>query len=138
MGQRRREYLAHHLRPPGLQIAAAMLGHGAARRVAGERRAVLVGPDATQLPETLWKVLHRLGLRAVPQWSSRLVASVHWTLATTAAPSPVAGAVNGRCTDISKRRVEEASRAVLGYGAGVDPRRFEGVCVRKSDQNAVH
>src|SRR5918997_2898060 len=109
MAQPRREYLAHHLRSPGLQIAAALRCNGAARRVLGQRGEVLVGPEATQLPETLWKVLHRLGLRAVARPSPRVAASVHWTLATKGPPSPVADAVNGRCTDISKRRVQAAS-----------------------------
>jgi hypothetical protein len=76
--------------------------------------------------------------RAASRSSSRVAASVHWTLSTKAPPSPLALAVKGGCTDISKRRLEAASRAVLGYGAGVDPRRFEGACVRKSDENGVH
>jgi hypothetical protein len=138
MPQPRSEYLAYHLRPPGLQIAAALRGGGAARRALGERREVLVGPEPTLLPETLWKVLHRLGLRAVARPSPRVAATVHWVLPTKAPPSAVPGAVNGRCTDISKRRVEAASQAALGYGAGVDPQRFEGECVRKSDENGLH
>jgi hypothetical protein len=136
--QPRREYLAHHLRPPGAQITAAVHARAALRRLAGERREVLVGPERLQLPETLYKVLRLLGVRAVAASTERTVTAVHWTLATHAPPSPVSGAVNGGCIDISKRRVEAASRATLGYDAGVDPEDHDGWCVRKGDANALH
>ena len=138
MTQSRRDYLAHHLRPPGLQIAVALQVRGAAGALAAGRPELLVGPERLQLPETLWKLVRTLGVRVVTAPGPRVAAAVHWTLATWAAPSPLAGAVNGGCTDISKRRVEAASRAVLGYGAGIDPERHEGACVRKGDENARH
>lgn len=46
--------------------------------------------------------------------------------------------VNRDCVDISKRRVEEASLAVFGYGLFVDPTRHRGPCVCKHDDNGRH
>lgn len=46
--------------------------------------------------------------------------------------------LNLACRDISKRRVDEVSRAVFGYGLCVDPTTYEGRCVRKSDDNGDH
>jgi hypothetical protein len=46
--------------------------------------------------------------------------------------------INGRCRDISKRRVGEAFATVFGYELSVDPSTFHGQCVEKSNQNARH
>jgi hypothetical protein len=47
-------------------------------------------------------------------------------------------AINGRCIDIRKRRVDQAFGAVFGYGASVDPTTYRGEAVRKSNGNASH
>jgi len=136
MAQSRADYLAAHLRPPGLQVAAALQAQTAVRRLRGRRRELLVAPARLQLPETLWKIVRMLGLRSVGQRSLRVVAAVHWTLDTRTAPAP--GMVNGDCTDISKHRVEAAMRAAFGYGIAVEPTHATGRLVRKSDANARH
>ena len=46
--------------------------------------------------------------------------------------------VNRKCTDIGKDHVEAVFQKVFGYGMAVDPRTCQGVCVRKSIDNAVH
>jgi hypothetical protein len=46
--------------------------------------------------------------------------------------------LNGRCTDISKVRVEAAFREAFGYAMEVDPRTHRGSCVKKSDANCAH
>ncbi len=43
----------------------------------------------------------------------------------------------GAC-DITKARVEKVFKEVFGYGMEVDPRTWNGKCVRKSNDNAVH
>jgi hypothetical protein len=131
-------YFAYHLRPPGARIVAAAQLAAVRRRLAGERGTVLVGPDPVRLPETLWKVLRVLGLRAVGEPGPRLACAVHWTLATVAPASTRPDAVNAGCLDISKRRVDAAMHAVLGYGAGIDATAHEGMLVAKSDENARH
>jgi hypothetical protein len=45
--------------------------------------------------------------------------------------------VNLDCTDISKEYVEQISRDIFGYQTLVDPRVYDGVCVKKPNENAV-
>jgi len=130
--------LRFHLRGPGAAIAAAAHARYACRRLRGERREVLIGPEQPLLPEVMWKVLRVLGVRAAGEQGPRTVACVHWSLATVTPPSTVPGAINGRCVDISKRRVDAAMRAVFGYDSAVDPRRHHGPLVAKSEENARH
>lgn len=138
MTQSRADYLRWHLRPPGAAIAAEARVRYAGRRLRGERRAALVGPDALRLPESLWKVLARLGLRVVARPDRRVALAVHWSLATVSPAPLVPGMVNGACRDISKRRLETAMHAALGYGLAADPRVAGAPLVAKSDENARH
>lgn len=46
--------------------------------------------------------------------------------------------LNARCTDISKRRMEEAFQKVFGYSLAIDPLTYNGKAVCKSDENAAH
>jgi hypothetical protein len=46
--------------------------------------------------------------------------------------------LNSKCYDISKKTVDKIFKDVFGYEMSVDPRTHDGVCVRKSDTNAVH
>jgi hypothetical protein len=45
--------------------------------------------------------------------------------------------INGRCRDISKRKVERVFEAVFGYPLEIDPLTHNGYCLRKSDKNYV-
>jgi len=46
--------------------------------------------------------------------------------------------INGRCRDISKRRVDQVFKEVFGYSPTVDPLTYRGTCVAKSNINARH
>src|SRR4051812_24410159 len=46
--------------------------------------------------------------------------------------------INARCNDISKEHVDRVFSKVFGYDMAVDPRKFNGLCVQKSNVNAVH
>jgi hypothetical protein len=46
--------------------------------------------------------------------------------------------LNGRCRDISKRRVERTFADVFGYELAVDPTTWHGRCLRKADRNSVN
>lgn len=46
--------------------------------------------------------------------------------------------INGRCLDISKKRVQDVFYDVFGYELAVDPLTYEGNMVVKSDRNATH
>ncbi len=47
-------------------------------------------------------------------------------------------AINGACTDISKSRVATAFEAAFGYPLALDPRRWTGPAVEKSEANGTH
>lgn len=47
------------------------------------------------------------------------------------------GWLNGRCRDISKRKVEHVFGAAFGYSLAVDPTMYRGQVFRKNDRNAV-
>lgn len=46
--------------------------------------------------------------------------------------------INGDCTEVSKRAVNDAFEATFGYPLGVDPTTYEGRMVVKSNINAAH
>lgn len=58
-------------------------------------------------------------------------------IASTALPAgrPV---VNHRCTNITKSKVAEVFEAVFGYPLTIDPHRYHGLALRKSERNGVH
>lgn len=53
-------------------------------------------------------------------------------------PAPDDRLINARCTDISKKRIEEAFEKVFCYPLAVDPVSYKGPAVCKSDENAKH
>jgi len=74
--------------------------------------------------EADWRVLYHLDtLFALPEGNRYAAESPTW--------------LNGRCTDISKRRVELDFANVFGYELAVDPTVFRGRCVSKSDVNCI-
>ena len=46
--------------------------------------------------------------------------------------------LNIESTDISKQHIDTIFEEVFGYAMSIDPETYQGVCVRKSDVNAVH
>jgi hypothetical protein len=92
---------------------------------------------------TLVSLLHELGYQGVSRLDDPFDLAVAWEDSTWLAPQPALAAVAARvpvwnldCRDISKRRVDEVSREVFGYGAEVDPTTHRGPCAMKTDENA--
>jgi hypothetical protein len=84
----------------------------------------------------IWKVCQLLGLDMAPLDDTSDGVMVAWEDSTWT--QVLADAINGDCVDISKGRVDEAQRAVFGYGAEIDPRTYTGQAVRKSQINTAH
>lgn len=92
---------------------------------------------------TLVAMLHEIDYQGVGDIDADFDVAVAWadrtwmdsdpTLERIAARMPV---WNIDCRDISKRRVDEAMRAVFGYGAEIDPLTWHGQCAVKTDENA--
>ena len=49
-----------------------------------------------------------------------------------------ANAINGRCLDISKSRVQRIWHEVAGRSVAVDPRTYDGQIVMKPEENGRH
>ncbi len=111
----------------------------------GSRRTVLFYPERPKTYHILYKVCRALGCRITNDLAAQADCIIRFEDATYGAACPELAAragersiVNLHCTDISKARVEEVFREVFGYGMAVDPRTHTGVCVQKSNTNAVH
>lgn len=92
---------------------------------------VLGGPHTR--PYLTWKIFRLCGLLEL---RSEGWPSYYHDDSTTSQGHP--GAINGRCTDISKSRVEQVFAEVFGYGTLVDPSKHHGPMVEKSEINAAH
>jgi hypothetical protein len=108
----------------------------------GPAPAVAFAPERPHPLSVAAKVCARAGARVVGPDRPHDVA-VHFSLATVRPlPAELAAdpgrVVDGRCVDISKTAVEAAHVEAFGYGLAVDPTRYEGTCVEKSDANAEH
>jgi len=93
---------------------------------------------------SLTAIIHHLGYTAPFTAEDPFDLAMVWEDATWVEPPPAfleiarhKPVLNMRCTDISKRRLEEVFRQVFGYASFVDPTTYQGRCIRKPDENAV-
>jgi hypothetical protein len=92
----------------------------------------------------VWKICAELGLRVTHEPSPRTALAVLWKDATSIGPLDTAMSmtsvpvINGSCRDISKAHVSRHFSAVFGYSCDVDPLSYSGLCVEKSNLNALH
>ena len=108
-------------------------------------KTVLTFPHRPEPDAVLYKICHFLGYRITDNVERKADLILNWEDCTFRRPyaaledldrrQPV---LNLRCRDISKRKVEAVHQAVFGYGLEVNPRKFVGRCVKKSDDNATH
>ncbi len=92
---------------------------------------------------TFWSVSQFLGLKIthdvedadiVCLFEDRTYSNIGSQLPDTVTPKRI----NGRCNNISKRKVAETFRSVFGYDLDVDPTVYHGKAVVKSDLNGKH
>jgi hypothetical protein len=107
------------------------------------RRSIFFYPDRPQASQLIEHVRHAAG------WEfARSPETADWcwlfqdaTWVTLPAGDPYAEIaptwINGRCRDISKRKVEQVFAAVFGYPLAIDPLTHQGGCLRKSNRNYV-
>ncbi|MBP9749833.1 MAG: lipopolysaccharide biosynthesis protein [Candidatus Pacebacteria bacterium] len=116
-----------------------------ARSKSGTTITVLTYPERPRTFHILYRVFHELGWRITNDPNEpadirmRFKDTTVWhadeTLATLRETHPV---LNAYCEDIGKSHVEDVFSRIFGYGTRVDPRTYSGMCVRKSESNAVH
>jgi hypothetical protein len=84
-------------------------------------------------PNLSWKIFRLLGL-AEQECVAPVVTYQHIDQTQTSSSD----AINGRCTDISKSNVVRIFEQTFGYQLAVDPTRYAGDMVAKSEENAAH
>jgi hypothetical protein len=108
-------------------------------------KTVLFYPDKPNYSHVLYKVYNLLGCAITSSTKSRPDLVVAFEDTTRRASNPILDEmgvdryiVNKYCDDISKMKVEEVFAEVFGYGTFVDPQTYHGLCVVKSNDNAMH
>lgn len=101
-------------------------------------------PQAPKPQSALHKTLNKLGYTLVGRDREIADLVIHCEDATFPRPQHLPQSrwgvppVNGRCPDISKKRVDAVAAEVFGYPLNVDPLTFDGPCIEKSNLNARH
>lgn len=126
-------------------LASKRTYYRARRRPGHEPKTILFYPEAPKTFHTLYKICHYLGWKITtnPKKQSDLCIFFEDTTFRNEYPvllerNKTQHVINLSCTDISKSYVDEVFEEVFGYKMSLDPRTHTGVCVRKSDINAVH
>jgi hypothetical protein len=108
-------------------------------------KTILCYPDKPDHSEVLYKICNTLGWKITSSINSRADLIIALQDTTKRDSSPIltelaAGnqVVNQDCDDISKVKVEDVFRETFGYGTFVDPETYQGLCVMKSNANAMH
>lgn len=113
-----------------------------AQRANGRRIVLLSYPEMPRTWHALHAIHHLLGFTITNDPRAHHDIAIAFADTTVRNDDPLLAAlpqaVNARCGDIRKERVEEVFKEVFGYGSHVDPRTHDGPYVRKSDTNAVH
>jgi O-antigen/teichoic acid export membrane protein len=115
------------------------------RRKHADLPTILFYPERPKTYHILYRICHELGWRITNNPNEkadiliRFKDTTAWkgddTLHALKTTRPV---LNARCYDISKVHVDEVHHAVFGYSTRLDPTTHKGLCVRKSNTNAVH
>jgi len=110
-----------------------------------KQKRILFYPEKPQVFHTMYKVCHKLGYTMTNNPNLRLDAAMAFDDTTVRKSSPILDKLNKKthvinylCNDISKKRVEKIFKEVFGYQTAIDPEKFKGEYVKKSDSNAVH
>ncbi len=108
-------------------------------------RTVVFYPDQPDWLYVIYKACLFLGYRMTNNPKERACAVMAWQDVTVrkreaAVPVDDSGThvINALCNDISKQRLAAVFSEVFGYELEVDPTRYQGACVMKSDANARH
>jgi hypothetical protein len=108
-------------------------------------RTILFYPEKPGYDQVLYKICNTLGCAMTSSITPQPDLVVAFQDATKRAYSPflteIAAnnyVVNQYCDDISKVRVEDVFSEIFGYGTFVDPKTYLGLCVMKSNANAMH
>ena len=121
-------------------------------RVFFQRRRILSYPEVPKPVLVIYKLFLFLGYRATEDPSKFCHLGLKWRNAFDGNPYlpdepvlkdfekswPGVKIINLKCNDVSKKKVSEVFRKIFGYSLSIDPRKYNGKCVMKSDWNGLH
>lgn len=116
------------------------------RFYASGRKTILFYPEKPKFRSIIYKICHLLGYRMTSDLISTYLLAIAWQDKTyrdheytnLAKLFDVKKILNDRCIDISKVKVEKVFRRIFGYSSYVNPKKYHGICVKKSNINARH
>lgn len=117
-----------------------------------DRKKILFYPDQPQPFHAIYKVLVFLGYQITTDTRKKSDIAIKWWLAFDGNPFAPEKSfpqvkngiksdtklLNIRCNDISKARVNSVFEEIFGYSIAVDPQKYKGKCVMKTNWNALH
>lgn len=106
-------------------------------------KTILVYPDFPSKKTTIFKIARKLGYRLTNKISVSPAVVIYFEDQTfgkyaDSLKLKFPNALNIHCRDISKKMVDRIHLEVFGYNTFIDPIRFSGKAVQKSDINALH
>lgn len=111
------------------------------RTLVAPKKIILFYPNRPRRWAVAYKLSTRAGYWITTNPNRKCDAAFRWESVTRAplrAFRYEVGAINLNCTDISKQHVQRVFTNIFGYDLGIDPTVYEGLVVKKSDDNATH
>ncbi len=107
---------------------------------------VIVHPHYPSRKSTIYHICRELGLQVTNRVEKKAVLGVFYEYTTfkkefdalQSRAKEGLQVLNLGSLDISKNFVDEIHQQVFGYSTRIDPTKYQGRCVRKSDINALH
>ncbi len=102
-------------------------------------------PSYPSKRSVLYKLMGILKYNRTNNPRQKFARAIHWETETYRQEIPLLKDIHARqpvinyhCRDISKRFIDDVHQEIFGYRTMIDPLRFRGLCVRKSNLNALH
>ena len=132
--------------PPLHHLLVSKIHHLKARLTPGfKSKTILFYPEKPKNFHILYKICHKLGYKITNDPHSNADLVIYFEDKTKREEdsslvnlSKKYNIINLNCKDISKQRVDKVFSKVFGYSLLIDPEKFSGKCVMKSDENAKH
>ena len=122
-----------------LSFTLLVWARGALARTTRPRRAIVFVPQEPHARYMVRAAASWAGLHVVDDPAKADAAMFFDDATISLAPAPpLPRHLNFGCGDISKSHVAKVFEAVFGYGLAIDPRRWSGAAVAKSEVNGAH
>src|SRR6056297_2076305 len=126
------------LRDPNRAFAYSFLYlKGFFHKVTGAGYKARIAPSFHDRTYLSWKLFQMLGISITTDEHAD-ICYYHEDTTEASEPGKFDDFINGRCIDISKSRVHKAFHEAFGYSIDVDPTKYDGLLVSKSNVNSKH